>query len=326
MKSEILSNCLTDDLLSRAKIFIKTLLLSDFNTYQGIPISADIPRCCTYPVLNIKRPAVLRIYYGVSEYSVSSPYVVRPTYGPTRLYSSVGIDPNRYITKQFTPELYLISNHLRHLVETYSVTGFKKMLSHDYNHCTVLIYRSNESCKSNSSLSYHCDTTYDAKGKFVKSSNSQLEKSSVLVLTLGDARQLKYALRYSFGNKWIMSNVTIPSKTLQHNCVYILHCEDEIPTKRDGSKYLSQIMHGGIAMSGKDELSIALCFRFVTKKRSYDPVSNLLVTEPKDMSAPNIHKLTLDKYKEFTNNELTEYQTSFQTFIQEKFKSWGWFT
>ena len=101
MRSEVLYNVLHEELLSRAKIFIKTLLLSEFNTHQGINVSADIPRCCNNPVINLKRPAVLRVYYGLTEYNYSSPYVVRPTYGPTRLFSSVGIDPNQYCKKAF---------------------------------------------------------------------------------------------------------------------------------------------------------------------------------------------------------------------------------
>ena len=68
MRSEVLYNVLHEELLSRAKIFIRTLLLSEFNTHQGLNASADIPRCCNNPVINLKRPAVLRVYYGLSEY------------------------------------------------------------------------------------------------------------------------------------------------------------------------------------------------------------------------------------------------------------------
>ena len=96
--SEVLHNVLHEDLLHCAKLFLRTLLLSDFNSHQGIHVSADVPRCCTNPIINLKRPAVLRVYYGLSEFTNSSPYVVRPTYGPTRLFSSVGTDPWQYRT------------------------------------------------------------------------------------------------------------------------------------------------------------------------------------------------------------------------------------
>ena len=325
MKSEVLSPALTDELLTMSKIFIKTLLLSKFNTSQGINISADIPRCCNHPVINIKRPAVLRIYYGKTDYCVNSPYVERPTYGPTRLYSSVGIDPYQYHTKPFTTELTAISKYLKKFIQGYHFTFLEKKVTHDFNHCTVLVYRSNDS-KSNSSLSYHCDSTYDTNGNFIQKSNTQMQNSIVLVLSLGDPRELKYALRFSYGNKWVMSNVSIPSTTLEHNCLYILHCEDEIPTNRNGSIHLSQIMHGGVSMIGTNELSIALCFRMVTKKRKYNPVTNLLITEDTDLSGPDHHDATSNSLRSFKASEQEKIQLSFSSFVVEKFQSWGWFT
>ena len=326
MKSELLLNVLDDDLLARAKMFVRTLLLSEFDSHQGINLTADIPRCCTQPVINIKRPAVLRIYYGISEYNFSTPYVDRPTYGPTRLYSSVGIDPNQYQTKPFTPELLHIACHLKKMVNGYSVTGFDSPMEYDFNHCTVLVYRSEEGNNSNTSLSYHCDTTYDTNGNFVPSKNTQLQNSSVLVLTLGDPRTLRYALRISMGNKWLMTKTNIPSTELIHNSLFILHHNDEIPLKRDRSKYLSQIMHGGITMSGENKLSIALCFRSVTKKRKFDPISNLLKTSSDDMTNFQSQRDALDAKEYFTRNESEHYQKKFHNFVKNKFNEWRWFS
>ena len=326
MRSEVLYNVLHEELLSRAKIFIRTLLLSEFNTHQGLNASADIPRCCNNPVINLKRPAVLRVYYGLSEYNYSSPYVVRPTYGPTRLFSSVGLDPNQYTTKPFTPELSAISRYLKNLVSTYKVTGFDNAFDHDFNHCSVLVYRSNEDTQVNSTLSFHCDSTYDTKGRYQPSSNSQLEESSVFVLTLGDSRELRFQLRAAVKNKWITTNADIPSVHLIHNSLFILHHEDELPIEREDSRCLSQIMHGGIKLNGTNKLSIALCFRAVTKKRLFDPITNKLVTTEDDMSSPSRHASVSQAVETFERNELPSYQTKFHQFVRAKFEEWKWFS
>ena len=325
LHSEVLYNVLHEELLCRSKMFLKTLLLSDFNSHQGIQVSADIPRCCDKPLINLKRPAVLRVFYGLNLYTNSSPYIVRPTYGPTKLFSSTGIDPRQYRTKPFTSELSIISDYLKNLVSTYKVTGFDNSFDHHFNHCTVLVYRSDEKLQSNSSLSYHCDSTYDTSGKFSSSGNSQLENSCVLVLTLGDSRDLNFKLRASVNKKWICTNTEIPSVVLPHNSLFILHYKDEVPTLRNDCPYLSQIMHGGIKLKEKGKLSVALCFRAVTKQRRYDPTNNCLIVEKDDISPTRHHlKTSLLKYN-FEKNELTKYQENFHRFVESKFREWNWF-
>ena len=325
MQSEVLCNVLYEDLLSRAKIFTRTLLLSEFDTYQGINVSADIPRCCSKPVINLKRPAVLRIYYGLSEYSYSSPYVVRPTYGPTRFFSSVGIDPKQFRTKPFTNELSVISHYLKNMVSTYEVTGYENTFKQDFNHCTVLVYKSDGDNKANSTLSFHCDSTYDVKGNFKTTGNTQLEKSPVLVMTLGDSRELNFRLRVVLGNKWKITNINLPSITLPHNSLFILHYRDEVPTEREDSRCLSQITHGGIKVQGEKTLSLALCFRAVTKKRSYDPTSNRLIYDKDDLSTDSYHQTAAKTLDDFKKNELSSYQSRFHTFVKSKFDEWKWF-
>ena len=180
-----------------------------------------MPRCCQVPIINLKRPAVLRVYYGLTKFINNSPYVLRPTYGPTRLGSSVGIDPRQYRTKPFTEELSTIAEYLKNLVSTYKVTGFDNTFNHSFNHCTVLIYRSNDDSKSNSSLSFHCDSTYDTNGHFKASGNTQLQNSLVFVLTLGDCRELNFKLRAARDNKWIVIDKEIPCVHLPHNSLFI---------------------------------------------------------------------------------------------------------
>ena len=324
--SEVLYNVLHEDLLYRAQLFLSTLLLSDFNSHQGIPVTADIPRCCDKPIINLKRPAVLRVYYGLNEYTNSSPYIVRPTYGPTRLFSSTGIDPRQYHTKPFSSDLAIISQYIKNFLSTYKVTGFDDSRDHHFNHCTVLVYRSNDNSQSNSSMSYHCDTTYDTNGTFRTSGNSQLENSFVCVLTLGDSRDLNFKLRASVNKKWIDTKKEFPTCALPHNSLFILHYKDEVPTKRNNCPYLSQIMHGGIRLKGKSKLSMALCFRAVTKKRQYDPTTNCLIVRKEDLSAVHHHVKASHHKLLFETNEMRNYQASFRRFVKSKFREWQWFT
>ena len=191
----------TSDLLC-VRTELKTLFMSDFDSHQGIPVEANRPLGCSKPVINLTRPAVLRIYYGLSKHWSRSLNYIRPTYGPVSTASSVVMDPNNFSTKPMSHSLFNIGEktptYLLHECNEASSRYFRER----FNHCTVLIYsgeNNNGSC--NSSLSLHSDCTFDHKGNFISSRNSQRQNTSVAVLTLGDTRTLYFEKRIVTNSK-----------------------------------------------------------------------------------------------------------------------------
>ena len=116
------------------------MLLSDFDTIQGIPVEANQPLGCKEPQINLMRPAVLRVYYGVSKRCTESLNIIRPTYGPISSSSSVGMDPYNFTTKAMSLYLYNISQTLRTVIISKFPHEECPPLEDQFNHCTVLIY------------------------------------------------------------------------------------------------------------------------------------------------------------------------------------------
>lgn len=133
---------------------LKILLLSEFDSSQGIPVKANQPLGCPHPVINLTRPALLRIYFGLSSECTMSLNAVRPTYGPISTSSSVGTDPYNLSTKAMSLHLHNIGLKIRNFLLTACDGNLKPFLKETFNHCTVLLYSSdNNNGSSNSSLS-----------------------------------------------------------------------------------------------------------------------------------------------------------------------------
>ena len=235
LSSRIFHEVLSVDDLLGIKTELKILLLSDFDSIQGIPVEANQPLGCREPLINLKRPAVLRVYFGMSKKCTESLNVIRPTYGPISSSSSVGMDPNNFSTKAMSLHMHRISENLRTLLMSKFPPDDCPPLKEEFNHCTVLIYSGkNNNGISNSTLSYHSDCTYDHNGSFIKNRNSQKENTCVAVLTVGDERTLYFkkrvAVKGSRGKKkWKVTDDSHVSFSLGNNSVFLLHPEDEKP-------------------------------------------------------------------------------------------------
>ena len=143
------------------------LLMSEFDTCDGIALSADMP-FAQPNLMNISRPAVLRTYYGLDINCVSKHELERVTYGPTSLTGGLAIDPRVYSTKPMSTSMYDFGGtSKRYATEKFEKNGQKcDIFECDYNHCTILTYNVH-SPNINSQLSYHCDCIYDHNGGFI---------------------------------------------------------------------------------------------------------------------------------------------------------------
>jgi hypothetical protein len=134
-----------------------------------------------------------------------------------------------------------------------------------------------------SSLGFHCDSEYTAKGEFV-TNNSQKQNTPVVVLTLGDERTLHMKKRFVASNgKWInyANEKNTHAFVLTDQSIFALHPDDEVPRARgysDGS--LSQFQHGGVNVT--EGLSVAIIFRTVTTKANIHVTRNTRRLGPKD--------------------------------------------
>ena len=84
-------------------------------------------------------------------------------------------------------------------------------------------------------------------------------------------------------------------------------------------------MHGGVKLVGNEELSMALCFRSVAKKREFDPITNALVVNSEDMSSMKHHIATSFSKSNFEHNDMMSFQKQYQSFVKAKFQQWKWF-
>ena len=112
---------------------------------------------------------------------------------------------------------------------------------------------------------------------------------------------------------------------LPHDSHFILHYKDEVPIFRNDCPYMTQIMHGGVKLNGKGELSMAFCFRVVTKKREYEPISNALVVNNEDLLSMEHHMSTSVSKTAFEDNEMINFQKKDQCFVKSEFEQWKLF-
>ena len=335
VSSMLFENVCSEDDLMRARTELKVLLISDFDSHQGIPVEANQPLGSPSPLINLTRPAVLRIYYGLSKSCTKSLNAIRPTYGPISTSSSVGMDPHNFTTKPMSLTLFNIGEQLRSYLKNQCEREVSKYLESKFNHCTILIY-SGESNNgpSNSSLAYHSDCTFDHTGKFLPGRNSQQENTCVAVLTLGDTRTLHFKKRIAQSSKigrkkWVQTDDKGVSFDLTDNSVFMLHPIDEKPCVREGDDHMSQYIHGGVKITNNNDLSIAFAFRVVSVDHEYDPVTSKLVAKEdflkdSDTFLSDRNQRLRDCLRTFRCNELDSYSKHFHEFVDNKFKEWNW--
>ena len=319
----------------RIRTELTMLLLSDFDSHQGIPVEANQPLGSPSPLINLTRPAVLRIYYGLSKSCTKSLRAIRPTYGPISTSSSVGMDPHNFSTKPMSITLFRIGEELRKFLRTKCKGEVVNCLAHQFNHCTVLIYSGhNNNGSANSSLAFHSDCTFDHNGNYIPGRNSQQENTCVAVLTLGDSRTLHFKKRIAMNSKsgrkrWIQTEDVGHSFVLNDNSVFMLDPSDEKPRLRSRDEHVSQYIHGGVKITNSNDLSIAFAFRVVCVDHEYDPVTSKLI--PKEELLKCSDNFSSDQnirlrecLDNFRCNELDIYSKRFHSFVKGKFREWKW--
>ena len=324
-----------DDLLG-IRTELKILLLSEFDTIQGIPVEAHQPLGRKEPIINLNRPAVLRVNYGMSKRFTESLNIIRPTYGPISSSSSVGMDPYNFTTKPMSLHLFNISRTLRSIVINKYTDDSCPPLNNYFNHCTILVYSGkNNNGLSNSTLSFHSDCTFDHCGRYIPSRNSQKENTCVAVLTVGDSRKLHFKKRVVVAGgkgkkKWKITDDDGETFILCNNSLFLLHPDDEKPLLRLKDNYISQYVHGGVNIQNDNDLSIALVFRVVCVDREYNAITSKLIPNESDLKVGD--SLCSDRNQslklallEFKRDKMDVYRLNFHRFVRQKLSEWNWY-
>jgi hypothetical protein len=283
--SRMLKLTLDPILIGIAKTEVVRLLLAPWDSSNGISFHIDAP-LFNKPLPALTRPGVLRTSFGLdcpNEDQDNLNYVSRYTYGSGSGSNSVGSNPLDHQTK---PMSHVMVQLAKAIQDKLRKTKFCKTTDTEaFNSVTILLYMGGDVIQQRklSSLGFHCDSEYTAKGEFV-GNNSQKQNTPVVVLTLGDQRTLYMKKRFASSDGVWRNNASEKNAhpfVLTDKSIFILHPDDEVPQSRghrDGS--LSQFQHGGVKVT--QGLSVAIIFRTVTTKTNIHVTRNTRQLGPKD--------------------------------------------
>ena len=285
---------------------IKELVMSPLNSVRGISVATERPYGST--LVNLDRRGVLRQYYGKDDGMMCHETgLLRYSYGYSRGNSSVGTDPNNFVTKPFNDHLKLLSSTVHALLlnnrKELNLEGVD--LSVSFNHCTILLYFADKTLKPVSSMPFHCDVTYNHKGQYVDSANEQIENTPSVIISLGDTRYLKWRLQICLVNKatgrlkWYNVSKTnfIKTMALGDKTILIVNTLDERPFLDSGSRCFMRYQHGNVNV--KDSaFTCGLVLRVVKGKSRYN-IGNQLVDNSKDKKIINVDVETAEYHENF---------------------------
>lgn len=261
---------------------IDELISSPINSKRGIKLFLDKPlnnKMC----LNILRPAVLRQYFG-KEVTNGHGQLRRCTYESGTGSSSVGMDPQNFVTRSFDKDMIAMTDDIHDMLcnerKKFDMIGVD--LRQKFNHCTILIYYTGKGLKKSTSLGYHTDYVYSpSTGKYDSKSNTQEENTPVVIYYIGDNRKLNWRCKCirecTSGKKIWEKKVGIKmSFELRTDSLTIIHPNDENLTSDKNKHDMRQYLHGGVNVSGH-KFSVGFVFRAINVTAVYHVVDDTII-------------------------------------------------
>ena len=288
------------------KTFCHRLISSPFDSEHGIKLSIEAPFEMNHK-LNVLREPVLRQYYGMDKVCDNSfkNIVFRQSYGlgAGSACRSVGTMINNAVTRSMPDELCWLGQQLHKVIFSYPNNSLlydvrrnnHPIIDDSFNHCTVLLYYSIDGVKMQSTLSKHCDCTFNKQGVFQKNHNAQKENNVTACYTIGDSRVLKFFLRrinkFQTENKkykWEEKNTSVKDVILEEGDLMVIHPNDERPFPIEDNHHtmLYQIQHGEVTVDD-DKFSIGFLFRTVDNIQAYHRTTNNLLPAKKPKNIKN---------------------------------------
>ena len=176
-------------------------------------------------------------------------------YGAGSGASSFGDSPTQMTCREMSTEMNLIRIKLQELMRETFAGDDSVNTDVILNTCEVIFYYNEKK------IPYHRDMTYYRSGHYIHKRNSQVHNTPVVILAVGDTRELEFAL-HNYDGKRQQDKPKIIK--LEHGTVFMLHPKDEEDLSRiiKGVKCNAHFRHKSRGVKGRQgSLSIGFVFR-----------------------------------------------------------------
>ena len=247
------------ELMSFVSIVLSSLFMYPFRSPwsdnpEGFVITCD----STYGndrTMNFMKASYLRQSFSKRE-DGESELVEVPVYGNGTGTATFGVTPSQRCCRGMSPSMLSILKIVQKAMEDYFRDDESVNSNVELNTCELILYY-DEKC-----IRYHRDVTYSSDGKYIPSSNSQIDRTPVCILTIGDTRELDFALHNFMGTK----HGGETTMQLTHGSLFFLHPNDEMDVDRpipDAQDVLrTHYRHRSLGVAGDPHsLSVGFVFR-----------------------------------------------------------------
>ena len=160
-------------------------------------------------------------------------------------------------------------------------------ISHEFDSCVILSYYSGDNLKKKSTMGFHCDNTYNRRGKYMECSNSQIENTPIVIVSFGETRVLNFERLYSNKSskgkhEWLKDESFHKSMVMDENNIVIINSSDEKPHKLLHSDKTCKYRHGNVCVQGENKMSFSLVFRVVQKYANYNVYNDTMLPDFKN--------------------------------------------
>ena len=225
-------------------------------------------------------------------------------YGAGSGASSFGDSCTQMTCREMSTEMKLIRSKLQEImVETFAGDNTVNT-DVNLNTCELIMYYNDKG------IPYHRDMTFSRDGKYIEKKNSQVENTPVVILAVGDTRELEFALHNYDGYRQQDKPKIIK---LSHGTVFMLHPSDEKDSSRiiNGESCVSHFRHKSKGVKGRDgSLSIGFVFRCTKSRQLVNKFTGQYIINKTEKSVREmIFDKQLDDY--FADQSLKEYHEQF---------------
>ena len=112
-------------------------------------------------------------------------------------------------------------------------------------------------------MGFHYDNTYNVRGKYLECSNSQIEKTPVVIVSFGHARVLHWEILHtnksSTGKlEWVKDLSFMKRMIMDENNIVIVNCSDEILHQHYSCGTICKYRHSNVSVNEYDKMSFPL--------------------------------------------------------------------
>jgi len=107
LKSMLIKPYIAEELVQIGNVILKSVIHNIPDSFLGLSIIADAPEC-NNAMLNIKRPGVLRQYYGMDIEKIDDTVIKRVAYRSQTSFTSEGSDPLKLVVKPFPNDMIYV--------------------------------------------------------------------------------------------------------------------------------------------------------------------------------------------------------------------------